>query len=88
MICRPYHTEDFGFRGFAPLVRNTQRNEAQTMSDRRTDAKAVLIRIPADVDEWLRHQAERNWSSRNAEIVRLARDAMDAAEQPKKAAGQ
>jgi hypothetical protein len=56
------------------------------MSDRRPDAKAVLIRIPLDVDEWLRHQAERNYSSRNAEIVRLARDAMDAA-QPKKAAG-
>jgi hypothetical protein len=58
------------------------------MSDKRPDIKVINFRIPLDVDEWLRHQAERNYSNRNTEVIRTIRDAMDAAGQRReKAAG-
>jgi plasmid stability protein len=36
------------------------------------------IRLPEDVQEWLKLYAHRNVSSANAEIVRIVRDKMDA----------
>ena len=52
-----------------------------------SDVKAVILRLPIDVIEWLRHQAERNYSNRNTEVVRTIRDAMDAAGHREKATG-
>jgi hypothetical protein len=45
----------------------------------------VLVRLPLDVDDFIREQAERSLSSRSSEIVRTIRQRMDAAEQSKKA---
>ena len=45
----------------------------------------VLVRLPLDVEDWVRQQADRTLTSRSSEIVRMIRDKMDAAEQSKKA---
>jgi hypothetical protein len=37
----------------------------------------LLVRMPADVKEWLENQAERNLSSQGSEIVRAIRCRMD-----------
>ena len=41
-------------------------------------AKQLLVRVPADVKEWLQREAERNMSSQASEIVRSVRQRMDA----------
>jgi uncharacterized protein (DUF1778 family) len=48
-------------------------------------AKQLIIRVPADVKEWLRRAAEYNASSMTSEIVRAVRQQMDA-QQAKSAA--
>jgi predicted HicB family RNase H-like nuclease len=45
-----------------------------------------LFRMPEDVSAWLKHEAERNWTSQNAEIIRAIRSRMDSA-QPERAVG-
>jgi hypothetical protein len=37
----------------------------------------VLVRLPLDVHEWIREQAERSLSGRSSEILRLIRAKMD-----------
>jgi len=46
----------------------------------------VLVRLPLDVEDWIRQQAERTLTSRSSEIVRMIRDKMDA-DAEKKAVG-
>jgi hypothetical protein len=46
----------------------------------------VLVRIPPDMKSWLEQEAERNWTSQNAEIIRAIRSRMTS-EQPARAAG-
>lgn len=50
-----------------------------------TDRKALQLRIPADLKDWLRQEAERNGASQNSEIIRALRAAMERNEntQPK-----
>jgi hypothetical protein len=44
------------------------------------------LRLPPDLKLWLKQEAERNFTSQNAEIVRAIRSRMDS-EQPARAAG-
>jgi hypothetical protein len=46
----------------------------------------VMARIPQDMKSWLEQEAERNWTSQNAEVIRAIRSRMDQ-EQPAKAVG-
>jgi hypothetical protein len=48
------------------------------------ETASVLVRLPLEVDDWIREQAERSLASRSSEILRMIRARMDA-EQPKKA---
>ena len=41
-------------------------------------AKTLLVRLPAEVKDWLLHEAERNVSSQSSELVRAAREKMEA----------
>jgi len=41
-------------------------------------AKTLLVRLPADVKDWLLHEAERNVSSQSSELIRAAREKMEA----------
>ena len=41
-------------------------------------AKSLLVRLPEDIKDWLKHEAERNMSSQNSELVRAAREKMEA----------
>ena len=52
------------------------------------ETASVLVRLPLEVDRWIREQAERSLASRGSQILRIIRDKMDAAadEQSKKAA--
>jgi Arc-like DNA binding domain len=49
------------------------------------ETTTFLIRLPNDVLSWVEQEAARSLASRNSEIVRIVRQRMDAAEQPKKA---
>ena len=51
----------------------------------RKETPSVLVRLPPEVDDWIREQAERTLTSRSSEILRMIRREMDAAEQLKKA---
>jgi hypothetical protein len=46
----------------------------------------IPLRLPPDMKSWLEQEAERNFTSQNAEIVRAIRSRMDSA-QPERAAG-
>jgi len=46
----------------------------------------VMVCIPQDMKSWLEQEAERNWTSQNAEVIRAIRSRMDQ-EQPGKAVG-
>ena len=46
--------------------------------DNQDAAKTLLVRLPEDVKDWLKHEAERNMSSQNSELVRAAREKMEA----------
>ena len=37
----------------------------------------IVARVPQDVKDWLKRQAERNGASQNSEIIRSVRDRMD-----------
>jgi hypothetical protein len=50
------------------------------------ETKAVLLRLPLDVAQWIDQKAARMLASRNSEIVRNLRARMDA-EQRERAAG-
>jgi Arc-like DNA binding dprotein len=44
-------------------------------------APRLLVRLPPDVRQWLRHQAERNSSSQSSEAVRAIRARMESERQ-------
>lgn len=46
------------------------------MTEQRT--VKTLVRLPADIREWLQRQAERNLSSQTSEIVRALRFRIEA----------
>jgi hypothetical protein len=50
------------------------------------ETKAILLRLPLDVAQWIEQQAARTLASRNSEIVRSLRARMDA-EQRERATG-
>jgi Arc-like DNA binding domain len=56
------------------------------MNNSRTEFRQ-LVRLPRDVKDFLKREAERNCGSQNSEIVRSIRARMDAGEQRERAAG-
>lgn len=44
--------------------------------------KAIHIRLPDDLKEWIKAQAEQNASSQNSEIIRAVRERMERAQAP------
>jgi hypothetical protein len=50
------------------------------------ETASVLVRLPQEVDDWIREQAERTLTSRSSEILRMIRQRMDS-ERREKAAG-
>jgi hypothetical protein len=62
----------------------TEREEKTMIT--KAETTAVLLRLPVDMDEWLKQQAARTLASRHNEILRSIRLRMDT-EQRKKAAG-
>jgi hypothetical protein len=51
------------------------------------ETSKILVRVPADVRQWLEHQAALNLSPMTSEIVRALRYRMENLQQPEKAAG-
>jgi hypothetical protein len=52
----------------------------------KSDAQRVLVRLPEDVKAFLDREAERNFASRNSEIIRSIRVRMET-EQRERATG-
>jgi hypothetical protein len=52
-----------------------------------TDTSKILVRIPADVRQWLERQASLNLSPMSSEIVRALRYRMESLQQPEKVLG-
>jgi metal-responsive CopG/Arc/MetJ family transcriptional regulator len=52
----------------------------------KSDAQRILVRLPEDVKAFLDREAERNFASRNSEIIRSIRVRMET-EHPKSAVG-
>ncbi|KEP68518.1 DNA-binding protein [Thioclava dalianensis] len=42
-----------------------------------TEKKALQLRLPGDLKDWIAEQAKRNGASQNSEIIRAVRDRMD-----------
>ncbi|GLS88273.1 hypothetical protein GCM10010873_32470 [Cypionkella aquatica] len=42
-----------------------------------TDRKPLQLRLPHDLKNWLKAEAEKNGASQNSEIVRAIRERMD-----------
>jgi metal-responsive CopG/Arc/MetJ family transcriptional regulator len=53
----------------------------------KSDAQRVLVRLPEDVKAFLDREAERNFASRNSEIIRSVRTRMDTEQQRERATG-
>jgi hypothetical protein len=47
----------------------------------------IPLRLPPDMKSWLEQEAERNFTSQNAEIVRAIRSRMESENQRERAAG-
>lgn len=43
--------------------------------------KPLQLRLPPDLKDWLKSQAERNASSQNSEIIRAVRERMEKVEE-------
>jgi hypothetical protein len=54
---------------------------------RKSEAVRVMARLPQEQKLWIEEQAERNFTSQNAEIVRAIRSRMESLQQPERAAG-
>jgi|BarGraIncu00222A_1022003.scaffolds.fasta_scaffold350380_1 hypothetical protein len=54
---------------------------------RKSEAVRVMARLPQEQKLWIEEQAERNFTSQNAEIVRSIRSRMESQQQPERAAG-
>jgi predicted HicB family RNase H-like nuclease len=42
-----------------------------------TDRKPLQLRLPADLKDWLKAEAEKNGASQNSEVIRALRAAME-----------
>lgn len=42
-----------------------------------TDRKPLQLRLPAELKDWLKVEAEKNGASQNSEIVRAIRERME-----------
>ena len=42
-----------------------------------TDRKPLQLRLPHDLKDWLRAEAEKNGASQNSEVIRALRAAME-----------
>ncbi len=42
-----------------------------------TDRKPMQLRLPSDLKDWIKAQADKNGSSQNSEIIRALRAAKD-----------
>lgn len=42
-----------------------------------TDRKPLQLRLPADLKDWLKTEAEKNGASQNSEIIRAIRERME-----------
>ena len=47
-----------------------------------TDRKPLQLRLPPDLKDWLRAEAERNGASQNSEVIRSIRERMERATAP------
>lgn len=47
----------------------------------------VALRIPEDLKAWLAQEAERTWTSQNAQVIRAIRLAKAQDQQPERAVG-
>jgi len=53
----------------------------------KNDVQRFLVRLPEDVKAFLDREAERNYASRNSEIIRSIRARMAIEQQEKRAVG-
>jgi hypothetical protein len=53
----------------------------------RRETKAVLVRLPLDLHEWIEKEAARTLASKNSEIVRCIRARVEAEQRPAGMAG-
>ena len=44
----------------------------------RNEGARLMLRLPPELKGWLEQEAERNWTSQNAEIIRAIRARMEA----------
>ena len=42
-----------------------------------TDRKPLQLRLPADLKDWLKAEAEKNGASQNSEIIRAIRERIE-----------
>jgi hypothetical protein len=54
---------------------------------RKSEAVRVMARLPQEQKLWIQEQAELNFTSQNAEIVRAIRSHMESERRTEKAAG-
>jgi hypothetical protein len=54
---------------------------------RKSEAARVMARLPQEQKLWIEEQAERNFTSQNAEIVRAIRSHMESERRAEKAVG-
>ena len=47
-----------------------------------TDRRAIAIRLPSDLKEWIECEASANGSSQNSEVIRAIRERMERLTQP------
>ena len=50
-----------------------------------TDRRAIAIRLPSDLKEWIECEASANGSSQNSEVIRAIRERMERLTQPETA---
>jgi Arc-like DNA binding domain len=43
----------------------------------KNEAEKILLRVPDEIKIWVKQQAELNWTSMNAEIIRCIRTRME-----------
>jgi predicted HicB family RNase H-like nuclease len=47
-----------------------------------TDRKPLQLRLPPDLKDWLKAEAEKNGASQNSEVIRALRAAMNRTDNP------
>lgn len=44
------------------------------------ERKPIQLRLPTDLKDWIKAEADKNGSSQNSEVIRAIRDSMDRAQ--------